>query len=417
MQVLGAVVDKSGGDALFNRDWESPGFPKQSVHDRGQYRVPGMSPGASADEERADHASLGRRGAIELAQGVLCNASCEHDLGSVTAVVGAHCFTRQTTGAPDGYRDVLAVDDDGERSGWFEALRVAFPGLQTLTDQQFNACPENDLRELLTGCNAVLLDLLMPAENDGLAALERITRLDVGLPVVTVSGANEVLGAERSLRAGAGDYITKAFMYKRGRERCVWDARRLTAQVRLARRIGTSPVRSWLQDAVAIAGAHKQQLVRALVSIYYTQLMHSEHERIIPVGDNRFPNASQRYPSAQKMRPLHGFRPGMGTTEIQHAVHLTAILAGTVIEGVARDTYRGTSIRDVVVRLQRAAAGPAQGNARASGPCLSTYDARQAAIHTDAQWPPGIVKDLNGMQYMINAAVTAARLCSFTDRR
>ena len=58
--------------------------------------------------------------------------------------------------------------------------------------------------------NLVLLDIKLP-DGNGLDILKHIHQLSPGLPVIIITGGNDIAIAEECLKVGAADYITKPF--------------------------------------------------------------------------------------------------------------------------------------------------------------------------------------------------------------
>ena len=69
---------------------------------------------------------------------------------------------------------------------------------------------DGDLRELVTSTqpDVVLLDLNLPGR-DGIAVLHELVGADPDVPVIMVTGTEDVPTAVRAIRAGAFDYVTK----------------------------------------------------------------------------------------------------------------------------------------------------------------------------------------------------------------
>jgi len=58
--------------------------------------------------------------------------------------------------------------------------------------------------------NLVLLDIKLP-DGNGLDILKHILKLSPELPVIIITGGNDIEIAEECLKVGAADYITKPF--------------------------------------------------------------------------------------------------------------------------------------------------------------------------------------------------------------
>ncbi|MBN1864031.1 MAG: response regulator [Victivallales bacterium] len=61
--------------------------------------------------------------------------------------------------------------------------------------------------------DAVLLDIMLP-DGDGLEVLRNIQKIATGMPVIMITGGNDVKIAKECMAAGAADYITKPFDFE-----------------------------------------------------------------------------------------------------------------------------------------------------------------------------------------------------------
>ena len=59
----------------------------------------------------------------------------------------------------------------------------------------------------------VLLDIMLP-DSDGLSVLKNIKKTAPAIPVIMITGGNDVKVAEQCLAEGAADYITKPFDFE-----------------------------------------------------------------------------------------------------------------------------------------------------------------------------------------------------------
>ena len=59
----------------------------------------------------------------------------------------------------------------------------------------------------------VLLDIMLP-DGNGLDSLKNIQKIAPKLPVIMITGGNDVAVAEECLKVGAVDYITKPFDFE-----------------------------------------------------------------------------------------------------------------------------------------------------------------------------------------------------------
>ena len=59
-------------------------------------------------------------------------------------------------------------------------------------------------------CHMLLLDINLP-DGDGLSMLQKIKKLYPNLPVIMITGGNDLEVAEKCLQYGASDYMAKPF--------------------------------------------------------------------------------------------------------------------------------------------------------------------------------------------------------------
>ena len=102
--------------------------------------------------------------------------------------------------------EILIVDDD-------PAVRDSLRAL--LESSGFEVRAFDSAKALLAASNlntgaCVIADIRMP-DMDGLALQEELTRRQVGLPVIIVTGHGDVALAVRAMKAGAVDFIEKPF--------------------------------------------------------------------------------------------------------------------------------------------------------------------------------------------------------------
>ncbi|HWB33406.1 MAG TPA: HD domain-containing phosphohydrolase [Acidobacteriaceae bacterium] len=102
---------------------------------------------------------------------------------------------------------ILVVDDDSELVG-FVAMMLMASGYEVSTA----SCAEHALRYLQDdpGCNLVLCDVMMTG-GDGLKLLDSIGADYPGLPVVMLTGVDDIRIASNAFRRGAVDYLLKPF--------------------------------------------------------------------------------------------------------------------------------------------------------------------------------------------------------------
>lgn len=113
---------------------------------------------------------------------------------------GIHTMPKETT----MLHTILTIEDDS-------LIRETL--VDWLEDNGFATLMARDGREGLEVFNQrhpdlVLLDLTMPGIN-GLAVLQTIRRQDPDMPVIIISGRNDIKAAISAFKAGAWDYVTK----------------------------------------------------------------------------------------------------------------------------------------------------------------------------------------------------------------
>ncbi|MGB3809471.1 MAG: response regulator FixJ [Parvibaculum sp.] len=100
---------------------------------------------------------------------------------------------------------VFIVDDDADVRDSLRAL---------LESARFNVVDFDSARAFLTAPRAhggcMIADIRMP-DMDGLELQEELTRQNVGLPVIIVTGHGDVPLAVRAMKAGAVDFIEKPY--------------------------------------------------------------------------------------------------------------------------------------------------------------------------------------------------------------
>lgn len=103
-------------------------------------------------------------------------------------------------------RRLLVVDDDPVI---FRLMRSIFvrEGFEVIAAEDGEA---GVARALADAPDLVILDLELP-KLDGIQALERLKTERPGLPIIMLTGRNEVRSAVRAIQLGAFDYVTKPF--------------------------------------------------------------------------------------------------------------------------------------------------------------------------------------------------------------
>ena len=101
---------------------------------------------------------------------------------------------------------VYVVDDDDElRASIGRLLRAA-----GLVSRSFASADEFLDAELADAPGCLLLDVRLPGTS-GLELQERLNRLDVGLPIILMTGHGDVQMSVKAMKAGAVDFLTKPF--------------------------------------------------------------------------------------------------------------------------------------------------------------------------------------------------------------
>lgn len=59
----------------------------------------------------------------------------------------------------------------------------------------------------------ILLDIMLP-DGDGYTVLENLNKIAPNVPVIMITGGNDITVAEKCLQSGAVDYITKPFDFE-----------------------------------------------------------------------------------------------------------------------------------------------------------------------------------------------------------
>ena len=100
---------------------------------------------------------------------------------------------------------VLIADDEPNIRRMVGALLTA-EGYETA--ETANA-PDTVAKVRDTGPDAVLLDLMMPGETDGIIALERIREIAPDIPVIMMSGRAGLADAVKATKMGAFNFLEK----------------------------------------------------------------------------------------------------------------------------------------------------------------------------------------------------------------
>ncbi|MEV7559845.1 HAMP domain-containing protein [Streptomyces sp. NPDC089795] len=145
----------------------------------------------------------------ELRERIVLHLSAERP-GDVLPLVHAETQDRQTTGPLDddlAGRTVLVVDDDARNLYALSGV-LELHGVRVLHAEDGRKGIDTLVRN--EGVDLILMDVMMP-ELDGYAATAEIRRMPAyaGLPIIAVTAKAMPGDREKSLAAGASDYVTK----------------------------------------------------------------------------------------------------------------------------------------------------------------------------------------------------------------
>ena len=103
-------------------------------------------------------------------------------------------------------KHILIIDDDEQ----ILLLLKAFVEMNECTCETENSAEKALALIHKNQYNLVLLDIKLP-DGNGLEILKHILKLSPNMPVIIITGGNDVEVAEECLKVGAVDYITKPF--------------------------------------------------------------------------------------------------------------------------------------------------------------------------------------------------------------
>src|SRR5207244_10810791 len=102
---------------------------------------------------------------------------------------------------------VMVVDDDEAMCDFLRAF-LAARGYQAIT----LSCADEAVKRYGTERPAaVILDLVMPGDMDGLEALAAFKRIDREVPVIVLSGQGRTTTVVQAMKLGASDFVSKPF--------------------------------------------------------------------------------------------------------------------------------------------------------------------------------------------------------------
>jgi len=107
----------------------------------------------------------------------------------------------------NGKPQVMVVDDDLTMCTFLKSF-LAERGYQAVT---MSSADEAVRRYLDDRPAAVILDMVMPGEMDGLAALAAFKKIDRDVPIIVLSGQGRTTTVVQAMKLGASDFVSKPF--------------------------------------------------------------------------------------------------------------------------------------------------------------------------------------------------------------
>ena len=107
----------------------------------------------------------------------------------------------------NGKPQVMVVDDDQAMCNFLRAF-LAERGYQAVT---LSSAEEAVKRYQSDRPAAVILDMVMPGEMDGLAALAAFKKIDREVPIIVLSGQGRTTTVVQAMKLGASDFVSKPF--------------------------------------------------------------------------------------------------------------------------------------------------------------------------------------------------------------
>jgi two-component system, NtrC family, response regulator AtoC len=107
----------------------------------------------------------------------------------------------------NGKPNVMVVDDDPAMCGFLESF-LAQRGYRALT---LSNALDAVARYQADRPAAVILDMVMPGEMDGLAALAAFKKIDHEVPIIVISGQGRTATVVQAMKLGASDFVSKPF--------------------------------------------------------------------------------------------------------------------------------------------------------------------------------------------------------------
>jgi len=177
---------------------------------------------------------------------------------------------------------VYIVDDDAE---------VLSSTAGSLANQEWEVMSFANANDFLAAYKAeqhgcLVLDVQMP-DMDGLELQQRLTELNIDIPIIFVTGAGSVSRSVRAFKAGAVDFIEKPFSratlidsIKKALEGQVASRRERQAQESANRRFAELTEREWEVLTSMVSGPHilsSKEVARALQISHRTVEHHRAH--------------------------------------------------------------------------------------------------------------------------------------------
>ena len=107
----------------------------------------------------------------------------------------------------NGKPQVMVVDDDPSMCNFLRSF-LADRGYQAVT---LNNADDAVKRYQEARPAAVILDMVMPGEMDGLAALAAFKKIDREVPIIVLSGQGRTTTVVQAMKLGASDFVSKPF--------------------------------------------------------------------------------------------------------------------------------------------------------------------------------------------------------------
>ena len=107
----------------------------------------------------------------------------------------------------NGKPNVMVVDDDPAMCAFLESF-LAERGYRALTLSNAQDAVQQYQADRPA---AVILDMVMPGEMDGLAALAAFKKIDHEVPIIVLSGQGRTATVVQAMKLGASDFVSKPF--------------------------------------------------------------------------------------------------------------------------------------------------------------------------------------------------------------